>query len=303
MPANNAKAFIPGLYTLAQDSIENGLSRADKPAVAEGVRNLVNKIKELPDDSDFRMTFSDCALMHSIMVKVKIMFHTVQRKIEREEEEGTITEGARTLLQFNNDIQQFIDSVMDDLCETFPDFRPEIARFRKDLHKLDLSFRKMEADNTDAVICLHLNEEIERKFFLLVFQMFDLAILKIDYEFSESVREANFFYESDFDDVFKKVKEAIDAGEVDLNLTLRDAIVVYTTSNITQKLFLTDAGDAIMEIFNRVSGELANGISATGLRSLYLKMAARINEAIEEGANIDEETFATYIEPAKEFMF
>lgn len=305
MPANYAKAFIPGLYRLAQDSIKNGLSNADKPAIAEGTHNLVNKIKELADDSDFRMSFSDCVLMYGIMVKVKIMFHTVKAKIEYGKE-NTQKEEVRSLFHFSNDIQRFIDSVMDDLCETFPDFRPEVARFQNDLRKLELSFRKMDVDNEDAVIRFYLKEEIERKFFLLIFQMFDLAVLKIEYEFSKSVREAGFFYESDFTDVFEKLKkamgeEATDGEETtELDLTLRDAIVVYTASNITQKLFLTDAGDDIMVIFNRVSVEIANGMSATDLRSLYLQMAARINEAIEEGA-IDEETFVTYIEPVKEF--
>ncbi len=82
--------------------------------------------------------------------------------------------------------------------------------------------------------------------------------------------------------MYEKIKAASAANIMTIDFTLRDVIVVYTVSNLTQKLYFTDAGDDFMAIFEKVSADAENGVSSVELRNLYLQLAARINEVIEQ---------------------
>lgn len=301
MPANFAKSCIPAMYALTLQFTESGLFNPSTPAIAQGIRDLLKKVKALSGEGNFKFTFGECALLYSIMVKVKIVFHTVYPKMEQDEREGKLVKQGNFTSQLLIDMQDFIDGIMDDMCETFPQFREEVARFRKSLHNADLEARTMEADNKTIVLRFIMTQEIELRFLHLIFQMFDYMILQSNYSFSESVREAPFFYVTDYKEVYEKVETAAIGNIMSIDFTLRDVIVVYIVSNLTQKLYFTDAGDDFMAIFDKVSAGAANGISGVELRNLYLQLAARINEVIEEKVE-DETAFTRLVKPVTEFM-
>ena len=300
MPASIAKNFIPGILKLVEDHAHEGLYPKTKEPLEERTKALLDKVLQLDDEEECRLTANECILFFHLLTNAKLLLNSLLWRIERSEAEGRMTEELASTVEPLELMSALIDEKMEELAATFEVIRIRLAEVKRDFRDIELRKKTLGADNVETVIHFQATESLNLSFLVLIFEIFDIMILKNDYGFSGRVREADFFSLLDFEEVREKVNSALDNQMTSIDLTMRDAVVIYMVSNIMQKLYFTDAGDAFMNIFETVTAFAGIAAESKNVRNSCLRLAAQLNEAIvSDTENIH--IFNSFTKPVNEF--
>ncbi len=115
--------------------------------------------------------------------------------------------------------------------------------------------------------------------------MVKFVIMHEHHPFTDSIREANMFTDSQIDSFIEKVKESKD-GHV-IKMALEDEVFIYTILDLTCKAYISDLGDE-MEELNRKAGNYSKS-SFAQVRDTILKGCSYVLDGMRKALTGTEE--------------
>lgn len=271
IPLNN---FVNDIYKAIPQLALNEL-------FVEENKKLRERMENEDPESSFSMNNLECLILCQRMSLVKFYFNhvvipnTVGRDNLTEEEEG-IKRMCEELMEHIINIAESIFLIFPLIKEPF--YSEEIAAKKKKDEEKTMGLNKKE-----KIIELSFDDERVFHHINALFSFFDCIIVNGITNFSERVRESDFYCITEINEVRIILQKAEKATKRNKSrrtkLSLRDVVVLLMVNNIFQKSYFSECGDELDDILASSVSDI-DELAAVKIRDYMLRMAKNIEKEI-----------------------
>ena len=252
-------------------------------------------------ESSFRMNDLECITLCQVMSVVK--FYNNNVVIPNTVGRGDLTDEEEGIRRMCEELMEHVIEIADSIIQVFPLIREpfyseEIAAKKKKDEEKTLGLNKKK-----KIIELSFDDERVFNHINALYGFFDYTIVNGSTNFSERVRESDFYCITEINEVRIILQKAEKATKRNKDrrtkLSLRDVVVLLMVNNIFQKAYFSECGDELDQILESSVADKGD-LAATQIRDYMLRMAKNIEKEICKYAD-DNEDFKVAMQPIFDF--
>ncbi len=279
LPPYTAQDVILPLYNLVNDITRVVPELTCNPAFEEDNNKLKARMKDADTEFPLLMNFLECLAMCEMMGVIKFYYnHAVLPNTEGKE---NLTEEEILSREMYDEVMQKIIEISDDVFLVFPTIRDVFYEMENAEKKLKEEAKTLGLNKRKKVVYFSLANDLVSQHIVALFSFFDYLIILGTSNFSERVREADFYCITEIKETKKIFERSLKATkrnkDYETRFSLRDLVVLLMINNIFQKAYFSDAGDDLHKVFED-SVSHYNELAPTVIRDHMLKMAKSLEE-------------------------
>lgn len=199
-------SFLHTVYIVANQFTDSGWLPPFSETFKAGGAAIIKRADEEKNEAFFEMHYGECLLLLDMMSRIETVFQVTLPNFKEKEEE--MTEFERENYDMSVSLVEMITQVKEEMTEAFPEINELFANVEI-IRKKEAAERKtMGLDSVKILNGMSLKDPFYSYFFLNLFNFFEAFIVLGKSNFSERVREADFYCIKDIKAVRERIIKA-----------------------------------------------------------------------------------------------
>lgn len=279
LPPFTSQDVILHLYSLVDNISKIVPQLTCNPSFEEDNIKLKAKMHDADPEFPLLLTYVECLVMCEMMNVIKFYYkHAV---LPNTEGKDNLTEQEIASREMYDEVMRKVTEITDDIFSVFTPIKEVFYHAENEEKKKKDEAKTLGLNKKKKIIYITLAHEALQNHIFALFGFFDWFIVHGTSNFSERVREMDFYCITEI----KETKEMFEKGvratkrnkKRETLFSLRDVVVILMINHLFQKAYFSDGGDEIHSLFECSTADIKE-LAVEDVRNHMLKMAKNFEE-------------------------